>query len=802
MKFHPFVLIAAVLVIASAASAQNAAAVWQSVTQAAFDPAKSATVENVEITRDRIHITLERGTIQFGNPANGRVFAAAFEGKGKIHVDPPNNLEKQQLQLLTKADAVDTEFSEATFSFTDGFFDEIASQVKWSPAADNKLASLYQKRQEEREGMAAEIVPHIFRGVLSADQKRTAYLCADLKTDFYGWVLARYDALDPEEVSIGRWAPGAFPGLFDTWMHFPAGGRSSAAAFQDPTERFPFLIRGYKIDASVTTGAELAATTTMSVEEKVSGERVIVLDLSANLRVDSVKLGEGKSLEYFQPEEPKDRYPTYGDYLAIALPQPSQAGQSLAIEVHYAGKRVIRKEGEGNFFCPSYGWYPALPDNFAMRSDFDITFHYPKKFTLVATGAAQGEPKDGVGEWKSEIPLAVAGFAYGAYKVSDEKVGPVDVEVFVNQNPNDTLTAIQHAVDSDLPGAAPSMGIMPMGVLNASSHIKEMNTEVSNSLRVFQDYFGAYPYSHLAVTDIPYSYGQGWPGLLYLSMLSFLDPTQRHALGISAKGEMLLTDFFRAHETSHQWWGHRVGWKSYHDQWMSEGFAQFSGNLYVEFRENKQEFLNRLREDRQDLMNKNQFGHENDSLGPVWMGERLRSSQAPRGYDVVIYDKGGWVLHMLRMMLEDPRNPDPDHLFKDMMHDFTQTYDNRPASTMDFKAIVEKHMLPHMDAEKNGKLDWFFREYVYGTGIPHYEFTSTVSEDSGKWKVQGRLEQSGVPDGWVDILPVYVHAQNKTLRIGWARTAGKSTPITFLLPFKPDKVDLNEDEDMIAVVKQ
>lgn len=68
--------------------------------------------------------------------------------------------------------------------------------------------------------------------------------------------------------------------------------------------------------------------------------------------------------------------------------------------------------------------------------------------------------------------------------------------------------------------------------------------------------------------------------------------------------------------------------------------------------------------------------------------------------------------------------------------------------------------------------------------------------------MQGRLDQSDVPDGWIDILPVYVHAQDKTFRIGWLRTAGKSTPINFALPFKPDKVDLNEDEDMIAVVKQ
>jgi len=86
------------------------------------------------------------------------------------------------------------------------------------------------------------------------------------------------------------------------------------------------------------------------------------------------------------------------------------------------------------------------------------------------------------------------------------------------------------------------------------------------------------------VTSIPFSYwhGQGWPGLIYLWSASFLDSTQRHAIGF--RDQIELTDFFRAHESSHMWWGHRMGWKSYHDQWLSEGFAQFLGLLYVQFR--------------------------------------------------------------------------------------------------------------------------------------------------------------------------------------------------------------------------
>ena len=91
-------------------------------------------------------------------------------------------------------------------------------------------------------------------------------------------------------------------------------------------------------------------------------------------------------------------------------------------------------------------------------------------------------------------------------------------------------------------------------------------------------------------------------------------------------------------------------------------------------------------------------------------------------YQDLIYSKGGYVLQMLRMQLMDPRDPDPDHLFKEMMQDYCKTFDNKAASTEDFKAIVEKHMTRGMDLDGNHKMDWFFNQYVYGMGEPQYSF--------------------------------------------------------------------------------
>ena len=803
----------------SAPPASATASVWNALAQPAIDPGHSAPVKDLVLQRDRLKLTLSEGTLQFLQPVNGVVFGAAFRGKGRIEVAPTDPREIQQLRLFTKQDTLSQEFNEATFSFTDSTFDEIASKVQWQGGGDASLLELYVDRQRQREDSSAEILPRLFKGVLSADRKRTAYFAADLKTSAYGWLHSRFDALNPEEILVGRWR-SAGPGIVvETWLSFPSGSRSTASAWDDPTAKDDFTIKSYKIDATATSGAELLATTRVNLQHKAAGERVLHFALDSNLRVDSVRDGEGHSLEFYQPRESKDRTLPYGYYVDVVLPQPTQVGQAQSIDFHYAGKRVIRKVGTGAYFAQSYGWYPTLPESFATRSDFEINFRSPMRYELVATGNKISETTDGdwrITTWKSDLPLAVAGFAFGDFLVQTEKAGNTEIQIYANRQPDDDIKAILQFAEGKLPGQGTSTSsqgglletgrasLPALGNMSPSAMAKTMATELGNTVRVFEAFFGPYPYKTLALTNIPYPYGQGWPGLIYLSSLSFMDSTQRNAFNIRDNVE--LTDFFRAHESSHQWWGHRVGWKSYHDQWLSEGFAEFSGTLYIQIRGRQKDYMERIRKDRQNLMQAGDLKSRRiESVGPIWMGRRLATQDAPRAYSFLVYTKGGYVLHMLRMMLNDPRNTqNTDQRFQAMMQDFTKTFDNKAASTEDFKAIVEKHMTPAMDAQHNHTMDWLFNQYVYGTGIPQYDFRYQVQDaGGGKWKVSGKVTRTGVPDNWVDILPIYVHQPNRVFRLGFL-TTDKSTT-TFELPllnFKPYKLSLNLNEDILAEIKQ
>lgn len=476
--------------LAQTPAASPAAAVWNALSAPAMDPAKSAHAENVEIVRDHVHIILTDGTIQFTQPVNGVVFGAVFHGKGRLQAIPPNPQEAQQLRLFTKQDRLNVDFSDATFSFTDGLLDEVAKQVKWQasgPASDD----LYAKRQKEREDLGESSMPRLLQSILSADRARTAYFLADLKTE-KSWVEVHDDTLEPEDMTVGRWVDvGPFK-LFDTWMSFPAG-RTSAEAWKDPQAKEDFVIRSYKIDANVTSGAELNATAHLDLEPRLAGQSVLIFDLDSNLRLESIKDSNNNTLAFYQSRETKDRSQSYGDYVAVILAQPLAVGTPLSLDFRYGGKRAIRKAGSGNYFCESSGWYPERPNSFSARADFDLTFHSPKNSPLVATGEKASETVDGntrITTWKSEIPLAVAGFAYGDYKVTNDKAGDVAIDVYANKTPDDVMTTVQRYFEEG-PGAQTAA----VGSMSPSIMAKTMGTEIANAVRVYSAWYGPFPTS-------------------------------------------------------------------------------------------------------------------------------------------------------------------------------------------------------------------------------------------------------------------------------------------------------------------
>jgi aminopeptidase N len=175
------------------------------------------------------------------------------------------------------------------------------------------------------------------------------------------------------------------------------------------------------------------------------------------------------------------------------------------------------------------------------------------------------------------------------------------------------------------------------------------------------------------------------------------------------------------------------------------------------------------------------------------MGLRLVSPRSLLAYQGVTYSKGAYVLLMLRsLMYADQGSGNRDQAFIDMMHDFMESHRDVPASTESFKAIAEKHMPKLLDLQKNGRLDWFFYEWVYGTQVPRYQFKYDLQPaDGGKIRVRAEITQSEVDDHFVMFVPVFADFGNGMVRLGQVGIAGNSTrAVNFVMDRKPKKVAL------------
>jgi hypothetical protein len=405
------------------------------------------------------------------------------------------------------------------------------------------------------------------------------------------------------------------------------------------------------------------------------------------------------------------------------------------------------------------------------------------------------------------VPQTVAGFSFGRFKEEAAKLTQPEyfIQSYANEDSPDWVQSLQHAANGELPTMGPHGGEVALGTMSTTGLNKKALAEGQLAVQLYTDYFGPSMFKHLQLTQqTACNYGQSWPELVWIPICYYFDTTVRHSLGLD-QGDRGYWKVVTAHEVAHQWWGHTVGFASGRDQWMSEGFADQSASMYVSMVEkNPKKFLEFWNDEREILLERNAEGFRAIDVGPVTMGYRANNSRT--GHNVtrdLIYPKGAFILHMVRMMMWSSKNG--DQLFRDTMHDFVQTYSGKAATTEDFKAIVEKHMTPEMDLDGNHRMDWFFNEYVYGTALPAYNLETKFDKDAnGQILIGFKVTQSGVDDKFKMIVPIYLElADGRTIELGRARLAGNATVEQKAVPLKglketPRRALVNYNYDVLA----
>jgi hypothetical protein len=737
-----------------------------------------ARVDNLILKRDEAVFTLHNGEIYFAPPVEGRVTAAVFIGDGRLTLSPPTGIEKHTLSIFINNEDLTEDFSRLVIRFTDQTFDEINASANAKPGNGGPQAA--KARDYYRENQ--QLLRHDLRD--NRDLRTLTDIYAPQRPGYFNAFIAgkkheklifQLDPLGiprvyPEEVALSSY--GETDGGIWTAFHLRDEYAKGGAASSEDHRLFD--ITHHEIAGSIK-GTQITASDRVTLRPLVAG-RVLDFDLYRTLRVSRVQDSQGNELSFIQ--EPKDEDADFG----VIMNAPLEVGKEVTLTIEYAGGDALRDSGGGNFILlPRSTWYPnnrSMP--FGDRATFDVTFRYPKGHVFVATGAPiEPDQQDGgtmVAKWSSgKTELAVAGFNYGKFKkkeILDKDTG-YNIEFYANTEVPDELKQIQQRLDQAQ--QAGTITGTTLGAISTTAMADSAIADAENSTRIYNAYFGKLPYTRVAMTQQPAGFfGQAWPTLVFMPYIAFIDTTQRaQLLGIRG-GTDNFWRYVAPHEIAHQWWGHTVGWDSYHDQWMSEGFAEFSASLYVQFvRHDQKKFLDFWDNQRELITQSRPATHDIKpyTIGPVTQGYRLSSGKTRAAYQFLVYPKGAYILHMLRMMFYTARNGDQP--FQQMMKDFVQTYYNQNVSTEDFKRMVEKHMTKEMDLDGNQRLDWFFNEWVYGTEIPSYRFEYQLNND-GK-SLSGKITQSGVSENFKMLIPLYLDFGNGWIKLGAANLTGNTS---------------------------
>jgi Peptidase family M1 domain len=320
--------------------------------------------------------------------------------------------------------------------------------------------------------------------------------------------------------------------------------------------------------------------------------------------------------------------------------------------------------------------------------------------------------------------------------------------------------------------------------------LKQLGKEIDSSIRFYETFSGPFPFHNLSVSQIPGTFGQGWPGLLYISTYSFLPSEAQQRAGLSTTGREHFTELVPYHEVAHQWWGNIVAWSSYRDQWIEEAIANYLAVLFADTKKNPDHTLHVwLARYRQQLVEKLPAANEAPGdIGALALGTRLNSSKSPNAYEEIIYSKGTWVIHMLREMLRQPGARNPDERFVTLLQTLVTKYAYCALTTDDLQHEVEAVMTPAMDLEGGRSMEWFFEEWVRGTGIPHYRVEFAAHHTEKGYQIHGKLFQTGVPRSFIASVPLYSGGAGHGALLGTVVADGPETSFHFVVAVPPRKI--------------
>ena len=715
-------------------------------------------VHHLVLARDAGTLTLEDGSLYLLGNLDGHTVGAVFQGSGRFTLAPPNLTERAELRRFAGSDTLDDSVSEAVLLFADSTTDQLLHLGSAMGTIPGNVAGQAKDALETLEGKNEGMISGgLILPFLNGE--RNGLFLARLKLAKHGDALFEIDPTSSEAVEFFKPAHRVEFGVhWDLVTEFPPAGLVATTG-QPARLETPHYVLDANLHETFAADIDLSATAVVSLKADEAVGPWLPFHLQYKIQIDSGHWQDGSRVVTFKAKD--------SPLLWVRAPRRLAPGDSLTLTLIYHANHpdLIDRDESWFFLAPGVPWYP---ENLLGSEDatFDVTYHTPHQYAFASVGHRTDSTLTGkviTTHWVIDRPTPWATFNLGIFENHHVQEPDRTLDVMISE---DAHREMAHFLTT-------SGFYMPQ----QSHMVENVTADVSNSLKFYTVLFGPPPSQHFYVTEIPYAEGVSFQGFIDLSASTF------HFTTLDGFDE-----WFRAHEVAHQWWGNGVQPATYRDQWMAEGFASFSALWYLAAeRRHSTEYFKFLDQYQSDI-------NDDKNAGPVWLGGRASTFEVPEGAQIMIYEKGAWVLHMLRIMMLDVKTMNEDR-FTETMKEFYQTYNGKTATTQDFQNVVERHAgLP---------MDWFFDEWVKDTRIPTYHVAWTNQPgDNNTTVIKFRIKQEGVgPDFQMPVLVAADLGENRVahfrLMVNGDKTEYQSPP----LPAGAKKVTFNDLHSTLATVK-
>jgi hypothetical protein len=699
-------------------------------------PEKQFAAKNLVLRAVDFELRLPSGDVFVAETPEG-VTAMVLLGEGTMVFQPLPKEERGQLKLFAGVESLETPFTSAFVRLSPFEFEQRLTKDMLEPVA-------LDSRSYGRALSAFDAnLPKSFNLDLS-DLSRDTWSLLPQPGDFVAEVdTRRFDDItyarssgEAEDVTLFQRGRKRNISAYASEQKMQSRGR-----FFDEDDLVDYDVLDYDVDAAFYPERDwMEGRTRLKVRVKSHGMAVMTLRFADSLNVSSVISDEFGRLLFLRVKNQNS--------VLVNLPQPVARDFPMTLTVSYSG-RVTRQSIQDESITQQRGaqpddlpivppepkwlfsnrnyWYPQNQVSDYATARLRITV--PIEYAVVGSGIAEpgspfAAPAAAIEGNSRQIaratyaftapqPLRYLGIVISRMVRVDAATVALDI-VPVKAPPPDMRgadTLAQQVTRLNAAAAIPPVGAHNTAKLNVDANRRQesrgrdaINT-AADILRLYSSLTGDVPYDALTLAmvedDTPGGHAPG-----YFAMVNNPPPVQPFAVRNDPAYFQGFPEFFLAHEVAHQWFGQAVGWKNYHEQWLSEGFAQYFAALYAKERRGEQAFRDVLRQFRR-------WSLEDSDQGPVYLGYRLGHIKGePRVFRALVYNKGAAVLHMLRRTIGD------EAFFAGLKAFYAE---NR------FKKAGSDDLRRAMEAASRRDLSRFFERWIYDSGIPRIRY-STATE--------------------------------------------------------------------------